>query len=53
MAEDTDGVLESTVYPVLTAWGFTTEENSVPSDVELTELLKVYPSRLLYGIINF
>ena len=39
MAEDTDGALEPTIYPVLTAWGFTTEENRMPSDAELTELL--------------
>lgn len=40
MAEETDGALEPTIYPVLTAWGFTTEENRVPSDTEITELLK-------------
>ncbi len=40
MAEETKGALEPTIYPVLTAWGFTTEENRVPSDSEITELLK-------------
>lgn len=40
MAEETDGALEPTIYPVLTAWGFTTEENRVPSNAEITELLK-------------
>lgn len=40
MAEETNGALEPTIYPVLTAWGFTTEENRVPSDDEITELLK-------------
>lgn len=40
MAEETNGALEPTIYPVLTAWGFTTEENRVPSDAEITELLK-------------
>lgn len=40
MAEETDGALEPTIYPVLTAWGFTTEENRVPSDAEIAELLK-------------
>ena len=39
MAEETDGVLEPTIYPVLTAWGFTTEETRVPSDEEIAELL--------------
>ena len=40
MAEETDGALEPTIYPVLTAWGFTTEENRIPPDDEITELLK-------------
>ena len=40
MAEETKGALEPTIYPVLTAWGFTTEENRVPSDSEITEFLK-------------
>lgn len=40
MAEETDGALEPTIYPVLTASGFTTEENRVPSDAEITEHLK-------------
>lgn len=40
MAEETGGALEPTIYPVLTAWGFTTEENRVPFDDEITELLK-------------
>ena len=40
IAEETDGALKPTIYPVLTAWGFTTEENRVPFDAEITELLK-------------
>ena len=40
MAEETGGALEPTIYPVLTAWGFTTDENRIPSDAEITELLK-------------
>lgn len=40
MAKETDGALEPTIYPVLSAWGFTTEENRVPSDTEITERLK-------------
>lgn len=39
MAEKTDGALEPTIYPVLTAWGFTTDENRVPAREELRELL--------------
>ena len=31
MAGKTDGTLKSTIYPVLTAWGFTTESKQVPS----------------------
>lgn len=41
MAEDTDGALEPTIYPVLTAWGFTTDENHVPSESEIKGLLEV------------
>lgn len=40
MAEETDGALEPTIYPVLSAWGFTTEDNHVPSDIEISELMK-------------
>jgi len=40
MAEKTDGALEPTIYPVLTAWGFTTDENRVPSENEIAELLE-------------
>lgn len=40
MAEETNGALEPTIYPVLVAWGFTTEDNRVPSDAEIVELLE-------------
>ena len=40
MARETGGALEPTIYPVLTAWGFTTEENRVPTDAEITALLE-------------
>lgn len=40
MAEETDGALEPTIYPVLTAWGFTTDENRVPGEEELKSLLE-------------
>lgn len=40
MAEKTDGALEPTIYPVLTAWGFTTGEYHVPTEEELAQLLK-------------
>lgn len=40
MAKKTNGALEPTIYPVLSAWGFTTDENHVPSETEIMELLK-------------
>lgn len=40
MAEETDGALDPTIYPVLTAWGFTKEANRVLSDNEISKLLK-------------
>lgn len=39
MAEKTGGALEPTIYPVLTAWGFTTDEHRVPSQEEIDRLL--------------
>lgn len=31
---------EPTIYPILTAWGFTTGENRVPSEMEIQELIQ-------------
>lgn len=39
MAKETDGALEPTIYPVLTAWGFTTDENRIPGNEEIQSLL--------------
>lgn len=39
MAEETGGALEPTIYPVLTAWGFTTGEHHVPEPEEIDKLL--------------
>ena len=39
MAERTQGALDPTVYPVLTAWGFTTDTKQVPSQAQIGELL--------------
>lgn len=39
MAEETAGALEPTIYPVLAAWGFTTDEHRVPSQEEIDGLL--------------
>ena len=40
MAEKTDGNLEPSLHPVLTAWGFTTEENRIPGENEIQTLLQ-------------
>lgn len=39
MADKTNGALEPTIYPILTAWGFTAEENRIPSNDEIKGLL--------------
>lgn len=39
MADRTNGALEPTIYPILTAWGFTTGGHQVPSDKKIKELL--------------
>ena len=40
MAEQTNGSLEPTLYPVLTAWGFTTDSFQIPEQAELDHLLE-------------
>lgn len=40
IAGKTKGAFDPTIYPVLTAWGFTLDENRVPSESELAELLE-------------
>lgn len=39
MAESTGGALDPTIYPLLTAWGFTTESKQVPSAEQIAERL--------------
>ena len=39
MARKIEGALEPTLYPVLRAWGVTTEQKQVPSQEELDQLL--------------
>ncbi|MCR5272503.1 MAG: FAD:protein FMN transferase [Lachnospiraceae bacterium] len=39
ISEMTDGLFDVSIYPVMKAWGFTTEEYRVPSGDELNELL--------------
>ena len=41
MAQETGGALEPTIYPVLTAWGFTTDSYQIPAQEELDCLLKL------------
>lgn len=40
MAEQTGGALDPTIYPVLTAWGFTTDSYQIPGGEELSRLLE-------------
>ncbi|HIW84513.1 MAG TPA: FAD:protein FMN transferase [Candidatus Dorea gallistercoris] len=40
MARQTEGALDPTIYPVLEAWGFTTDENRIPAPEELQALLE-------------
>lgn len=48
MAEQTGGALEPTIYPALTAWGFTTGGNRIPGRDELAEILE----DVGYGKVN-
>lgn len=41
MAQETGGTLEPTIYPVLTAWGFTTDNYQIPEQEELDRLLEL------------
>ena len=40
MSKKTGGALDPTIYPVLTAWGFTTDSKQVPSPEQIAELLQ-------------
>ena len=40
MSAKTNGAFDATIYPVLSAWGFTTSEHRVPEEAELAELLE-------------
>lgn len=39
MSDETDGSLDITTYPLLTAWGFTTDSYQVPTDEQIAQLL--------------
>lgn len=40
MAKQTNGALDPTIYPVLMAWGFTTDSKQVPSQQQIDTLLE-------------
>lgn len=40
IAQKTNRALEPTIYPVLTAWGFTTESYQIPEQEKIKQLLK-------------
>lgn len=40
MAKDTNGALEPTIYPLLKAWGFTTDNYQIPPENTIKTLLK-------------
>lgn len=40
MAQKTNGALDPTIYPVLTAWGFTTESYQIPAQEKLDQLMQ-------------
>ena len=40
MAERTNGAFDPTLYPILRAWGFTTDQNRIPSQEERNGLLE-------------
>ena len=40
MAQKTGGALDPTIYPVLAAWGFTTDSKQIPPSEQIEELLQ-------------
>lgn len=41
MAESTGGAFDPTIYPLVRAWGFTTDENKIPQPDEIDRLLEL------------
>ncbi|MDO4313424.1 MAG: FAD:protein FMN transferase [Eubacteriales bacterium] len=39
--QKTDGIFDIAIYPIMEAWGFTTQNYRVPSEEELAELLRL------------
>lgn len=48
MSAQTDGALDPTIYPVLTAWGFTTGSYQVPDQDTIDELLSAVDYRNIH-----
>lgn len=48
MSRQTGGALDPTIYPVLTAWGFTTGSYQVPEEEKLRELLSMADYRNIH-----
>ena len=40
MSERTNGNFDITIYPILTAWGFTTDSKQVPTDEQIAQLMQ-------------
>lgn len=47
LGEETDGALDITLYPVLKAWGFTTDAYRVPDEAEIKGLLEKVDYRMV------
>ena len=41
MAQETGGAFDPTIYPMLTAWGFTTGEYHIPEQAEIVRILQL------------
>ncbi|MCH5296349.1 MAG: FAD:protein FMN transferase [Ruminococcus sp.] len=41
LCERSEGALDISIYPVAQAWKFTFDENRIPSETELKELLQL------------
>ncbi len=39
IAQRTNGVFDPTIYPIISAWGFTTDAYKIPTDAQIEELL--------------
>ena len=48
LSAETEGAFDATIAPVVSAWGFTTEEPRVPSQKELEELLELVDYSAVY-----